>query len=254
MPRITLTAALLLLIASIASPRLAAQQPADDASPEPGTETIVVIRHAEKPTSEARGQLTCRGLNRALSLPSVLARFGHPAAIFAASPTAQTTEGSLNPWATRYSYVRPLATIEPYAILLDMPVNAQIAATNIQELQHEVLKPEYAHSVVIVAWEHLEARRFAEAMLTSFGQSDVVPHWNDSDYETIYVFRIKADGKGGRKLNFTVEQENLQGLPATCPTVAPPSPPKVVKPAAAPANPPAQPSASVQPAPAATPH
>ena len=34
-------------------------------------ETIVAIRHAEKP-STSLGQLTCKGLNRALALPKVL--------------------------------------------------------------------------------------------------------------------------------------------------------------------------------------
>ena len=34
-------------------------------------ETIVAIRHAEKPPASL-GQLTCKGLNRALALPKVL--------------------------------------------------------------------------------------------------------------------------------------------------------------------------------------
>lgn len=197
------------------------------------TETIVMIRHGEKPTPEARGQLNCRGLNRALALPTVLARFGKPDAIFAASPTAETTEGNPMPWATRYSYVRPLATIEPYAIVQGMPVNAQIAATNIQGLQRELLKPEFGHSTIVVAWEHLEARKFAESMLVTFGQTEIVPRWKDTDYETIYIFRIVTDGSGKRALKFTTEAENLKDLPATCPNEAPPSPPKEMKPAGA---------------------
>ena len=101
------------------------------------TETIVMVRHAEKPTPEALGQLNCRGLNRALALPSILAHFGKPAAIFAANPAIQTSEGNPLPWATKYSYVRPLATIEPYAISLGMPVNAQIAAADTKGLQKD---------------------------------------------------------------------------------------------------------------------
>ena len=41
-------------------------------------ETIVAIRHAEKPPTSL-GQLTCKGLNRALALPKVLIpRYGKP--------------------------------------------------------------------------------------------------------------------------------------------------------------------------------
>jgi hypothetical protein len=41
-------------------------------------ETIVLIRHGEKPDS-GLGQLTCKGLNRALALPALLiGRYGKP--------------------------------------------------------------------------------------------------------------------------------------------------------------------------------
>lgn len=201
----------------------------------PGVETIVMVRHGEKPASEARGQLDCRGLNRALALPSALSRFGKPDAIFAADPAKETSEG--NPFAGHYSYVRPLATIEPYAISLGMPVNAQIGATDIRGLQHELLKPEFSNSVIVVAWEHIEARRFAEEMLKLFGQSDVVPHWLNSDYETIYIFRITTAADRKRSLNFSVEHEDLSNsLSDKCPVINKP-PPKETPPAIVPQPP-----------------
>src|SRR5580658_912983 len=75
-------------------------------------ETIVAIRHAEKPPT-GLGQLTCRGLNRALKLPKVLVpRYGKPDRIYAPDPGTRIGQlGNLN-----YSYVRPLMTIEPTAI------------------------------------------------------------------------------------------------------------------------------------------
>lgn len=186
------------------------------------TETIVMIRHGEKPEPNPRGQLDCQGLNRALALPSVLARFGHPTAVFAPNPSVQTSEG--NPFGgARYSYVRPLATIEPYAIAQDMPVNTQIAADDIHGLQQELLKPEYANGLVVVAWEHIRAREFAEQMLKTFGQGELVPRWENTDYETIYIFRITTGPDGKRKLAFSVEHENLKDLPKTCPGIAPPA-------------------------------
>jgi hypothetical protein len=190
-----------------------------------GTETIVMIRHGEKPAPHARGQLNCQGLNRALALPAVLARYGHPAAIFAANPAVQTSEGNPFPGATRYSYVRPLATIEPYAVAEDMPVDVQIAAADIRGLQQAVLKPEFANALVVIAWEHNEARQFAETMLKAFGQGDIVPRWLDTDYETIYIFRISTGPDGKRTLVFTVEHENIRDLSKSCPGIPPPAPP-----------------------------
>jgi len=211
----------------------------------PGTETIVMIRHGEKPPAKARGQLDCQGLNRALALPSVLSRYGKPAAIFAANPSKETSEG--DPFGTHYSYVRPLATIEPYAISFGMPVNAQIAATDIKGLQKELLKPEFSNSLVVVAWEHLAARRFAEEMLKSFGQKDIVPRWLNSDYETIYIFRITTGPDKKRTLNFTVEHEDLgKDLSDRCPVINAPKP-KETPPAVVPPGQTAPPSPDTKP-------
>jgi hypothetical protein len=49
-------------------------------------ETIVAIRHAEKPATSL-GRPTCKGLNRALALPKVLIpRYGKPDRIYALDP------------------------------------------------------------------------------------------------------------------------------------------------------------------------
>jgi hypothetical protein len=82
-------------------------------------ETIVSIRHGEKPPG-GLGQLTCRGLNRALALPTVLlAKYGSPQFVFAPNPTQKVDGKGHN----EYFYVRPLATIEPTAIRCGLPVN-----------------------------------------------------------------------------------------------------------------------------------
>ena len=54
--------------------------------PQGKVETIVCIRHGEKPLL-GLGQLTPRGLNRGLALPEVLlTKFGKPSFIFAPDP------------------------------------------------------------------------------------------------------------------------------------------------------------------------
>lgn len=57
------------------------------AQPVDGTQTLVFLRHAEKP-GEGLGQLNCQGLNRALDLATLLPeRFGKADYVFAANPS-----------------------------------------------------------------------------------------------------------------------------------------------------------------------
>jgi hypothetical protein len=176
-------------------------------------ETIVAIRHGEKPPG-GLGQLTCKGLNRALALPKVLARFGRPDAIFAPDPAQVVSDrGKIE-----YSYVRPLITIEPTAIELGMPVNAQIGFLDIAKLQAAVTAPVYANAHLFIAWEHLKLNDFAKQMLTSYGDDPAaVPDWPNDDYDRIYIFTI-TQGAGKPKLAFKIEHEGLNGkLSDACP-------------------------------------
>jgi hypothetical protein len=179
-------------------------------------ETIVMIRHGEKPAA-GLGQLDCKGLNRALALPSLLiGRFGKPDSIYAPNPSVQVSDHS----ASGYSYVRPLATIEPTAIRLGMPVDAQIGYDRIDLLEKDLLQPAYAHSLVFVAWEHAKLRDFAVQMIKSYGTNPAqVPDWPGSDYETIYVFHITRSGQNGApQARLEIQQEGLtNSLSDTCP-------------------------------------
>lgn len=176
-------------------------------------ETIVAIRHGEKAPG-GLGQLSCRGLNRALALPSVLTqRFGKPDAIYAPSPSRRIFDGP-----HLYSYVRPLATIEPTAIALGMPVNARIGYSDIKALKKEVTAPEYKSALIFVTWEHALLNDFAQLMLRSYGKDpSAVPKWPDDDYDRIYIFKINRV-QGKTELTFEVDKEGLTGsLKDTCP-------------------------------------
>ncbi|MGE8384600.1 MAG: histidine phosphatase family protein, partial [Pseudomonas putida] len=97
------------------------------AQPVDGTQTLVFLRHAEKP-GEGLGQLNCQGLNRALDLATLLPeRFGNADYVFAANPSRQVEEGSKD---ESYSYIRPLMTITPSAIRLGLPVNIDYGAND----------------------------------------------------------------------------------------------------------------------------
>jgi hypothetical protein len=185
-------------------------------APQANGETIVMMRHGEK-SAGGFGQLTCRGLNRSLALPSLLVeRYGKPDFIYAPNPSVQVTDTDDH----AYSYVRPLATIEPTAIRLGMPVDTQIGYDRIDKLQQALLQPAYAHSLIFVAWEHIELYDFAKQMLQAYGINAArLTEWQDDDYETIYVLHITRSGKDGTpRATLEIQQEHLDNkLKDTCP-------------------------------------
>ena len=190
---------------AIASPLLAGSPDAAQ------VETIVGIRHGEKPAGNSLGQLNCRGLNRALALPKVLiAKYGRPNFIFAPDPAMTSSAPD--------SYVRPLMTIEPTAIRLTMPVDAQIGAHDIQRLQQVITGPAYEESLIFVAWEHGQLDKFARNLVQTYGGNpSIVPPWPSSDYDSIFVIRLTRRG-GRTSVFFRRDHENLDShLSDNCP-------------------------------------
>lgn len=169
-------------------------------------ETIVLIRHAEKP-KQGLGQLTCQGFNRALKITSVLThKFGTPDAIYAPNPSVLKNDKG-----TKYSYIRPLATIEPTAIRLGMPVNVQYNFLQHEEMTEELLQDKYKNATIFVAWEHHLAAQIAQDILTKVnGQSDKI-NWDNEDFDSIYVVQIK-EGKATLK----IDKQNLNGQETVC--------------------------------------
>lgn len=175
-------------------------------------ETIVMVRHAEKP-EQGLGQLNCQGLNRSMNLPPVLInRYGKADYIFAPNPSELKEDHG-----TEYSYVRPLATIEPTAIALNKPVNVQYGFKDIQGLEKELLSDKYENSTIFVAWEHHYIEDMAKDMITNAkGDASIVPQWDDKDFDSIYVLRIKHDAQGNLQMTFSHDQQNLKHLSPNC--------------------------------------
>ena len=170
-------------------------------------ETIVLIRHGEKPGNDL-GQLTFQGLNRALALPDVLiGKYGKADFIFAPGTQHDITHDG-----KKYSYIRPLITIEPTAIRLGLPVNARFAVDDLEELQKELLSPDYSNALVFVAWEHLKLDLLVKNMMKALGaEPGLVPEWPGKDYDSIYVLKIRTEGDK-RSITFQHDQEGLDGL------------------------------------------
>lgn len=176
------------------------------------TQTIILIRHGEKPLL-GRGQLTCRGLNRALALPGVLeAAFGRPNLIFAPDPAHEVFDPG-----GAFDYVRPLATVEPTAIAFALPVHAKFGYSDIAALEAELAQSRYWGSTVLIGWEHVWAARMARDLMAAHGgNAEEVPAWGAGDYDSIYVVRIDRTATGVTAA-FEHTREGLDGQSDQCP-------------------------------------
>ena len=192
----------------VASPVISAELPV--------TETIVLVRHGEKP-AEGLGQLNCQGLNRAVALPVVIGKlFGRPDAIFAPDP-AQPKED----YGRLYNYVRPLATIEPTAIAFGLPVDASIGVSDLDALQQKLESRVHRSALVVVAWEHAAIAKLARRLVADHGSDPtIVPDWNSDDFDSIYVVQL-TQSRAGTAVTFEQRHEGLDGEPTTCPGQAP---------------------------------
>ncbi len=184
--------------------------------PVDGTQTLVFLRHAEKP-GEGLGQLNCQGLNRAIDLATLLPqRFGKADYVFAANPTRHVEEGSED---QSYSYIRPLMTITPSAIRLGLPVNIDYAANDTDELAAELVSEKYRNATVYTAWSHgyLPALINAVAGKALGDQRVITEDWDGDDFDTLYVLTLTwHDGKASL-LSRNVRQ-GLNGGEHHCPT------------------------------------
>lgn len=179
------------------------------AAPSLAAETIILLRHGEKPAA-GLGQLSCKGLNRALALPKVLTEtFPTPTAIYAPNPADRKNDHGV-----AYDYVRPLATIEPTAIALGMPVDTTFGVSSLTSLRKRLMLRRYRDATILVAWEHKQIATLARDIIgRNGGDPRAVPPWPDDDFGSIYVVTID---RGAARLR--IEKQNLDALPTDCPT------------------------------------
>jgi hypothetical protein len=177
----------------------------------PTVETIVCVRHGEKPHG-GLGQLSCRGLNRALALPNVLlGKFGPPQFVFAPNPTQKVDSGG------QFYYVRPLVTIDPTAIRCGLPINTQFGYAEIDSLEAELERKPYHRATIFLAWEHGLLDTLAKNMLKRYGENpNKVPPWPSNDFDSIFVLKI-IRAAGREKITFSIDHENLNNLSDECP-------------------------------------
>ena len=178
-----------------------------------GIETIVMLRHGEKPEA-GLGQISCQGLNRALALPATIEKkFGKPDAIYAPDPSDQNKDDG-----KYYNYVRPLATIEPTAVKFGLPVDTSFGLTDIQGLREAIDQPENRSALIVVAWEHKQIQQLARDFMSAHGADPTtVPSWHGKDFDSLYVIRIDRS-KPSATVTFERMSEGLDGQAMTCPS------------------------------------
>ncbi|MGX1187294.1 hypothetical protein AB7M29_004973 [Pseudomonas sp. F-14 TE3623] len=186
------------------------------AQPADGTQTLVFLRHGEKPAG-GLGQLNCQGLNRAIDLATLLPeKFGKANYVFAANPTRNVEEGELD---NSYSYIRPLMTISPSAIKLGLPVNIEFSANDTSDLADELLHDKYHNSVIYTAWSHgylpeLINKVAGEAVGK---EQNITDDWESSDYDSLYVLTLTWHN-GKASLQSHSYKQGLDNGQESCPT------------------------------------
>jgi len=206
LPALLATSALFLALESSES----RAQPAD------GTQTLVFLRHAEKPAG-GLGQLNCQGLNRAIDLATLLPeKFGKANYVFAANPTRNVEEGELD---NSYSYIRPLMTISPSAIKLGLPVNINFSANDTSDLADELLHDKYHNSVIYTAWSHGYLPELINKVAgEAVGKKQkITDDWESSDYDSLYVLTLTWHN-GKASLQSHTYKQGLDNGQETCPT------------------------------------
>lgn len=169
------------------------------------TQTLVFFRHGEKPQNDS-GQLSCKGLNRALALPDMLiSEFGSPTALFASAPTHKLG-----------SSLRALQTLTPTAIKVSLPIHLDYHATETHALQKALLNNQDSDSVIFIAWEHHHLVEVVREIISEAGQNPAeVPDWSANDFDSVYLLHINRIN-GVRQVTFEHQYENLNQVSELC--------------------------------------
>jgi hypothetical protein len=186
------------------------------AQPVDGVQTLVFLRHAEKPAG-GLGQLNCQGLNRAIDLATLLPeKFGKADYVFAANPTRNVEEGELD---NSYSYIRPLMTISPSAIKLGLPVNIEYSANDTSDLADELLDDKYHNATIYTAWSHgYLPDLINEVAGEALGKRHTITDdWASSDFDSLYVLTLTWHN-GKASLTSQSYKQGLDNGRETCPT------------------------------------
>ena len=171
--------------------------------PGDGSDTIMIIRHGEKPAgsqkssgvdatgSQSPGSLSVRGWQRAGALVGLFdpaaadpirAGLSRPRSIYAAKPDGDAGQ-------------RPSQTVTPLADRLGLTVNTTYAKGNVQALVQDITA---VHGTVLVCWQHEEIPALAAALGPV--TTPVPTNWPDDRFDLVWAFTRVATGWSFRQV------------------------------------------------------
>ena len=167
---------------------------------------IFIIRHGEKSNNydslscDSAGvvgdNLSCMGLNRALSLANVLyQKIGVPNHVYVAKPHSGKSTGSS----------RMFQTITPFAVKYNLQLNTEFKETDTTQAAKSILGKK---NTVLVVWEHGNI----PGLVRRLGVKTTVPKWACGDFDSIWTVTII-----GKKVTLSMtEKEGITPSPV-CP-------------------------------------
>jgi hypothetical protein len=115
-------------------------------------------------------------------------QYGPPVVIFAQAPKNATDS------------VRPIETVTPLAIALNMTINTSFCRDQHKECAQEILmNPNYADKMVLCCFEHQTVVKLARNLGVP-----IVPMWPKHVYDWVWI--INFDSKGNASLQIVPQQ------------------------------------------------
>lgn len=151
---------------------------------------VVIIRHGEKPIPG--NNLSCKGLNRSLKLPSVLPEFGKFRQIFVPH---------LNSKNDTTLQARMFQTATPYAIKYDLNINSNYDKSDFKGVVNAITAES---GDILMVWEHQRIPALARA----FGASSAPKLWNGKDFDSVWILTFPNNNTKMAQLK--ISKENIQ--------------------------------------------
>lgn len=170
-----------LALALAALPAACAPNPA---APLTRPKTILLIRHAEKPTDDFDMHLSREGAKRAEALPSLFDNdrsdpFPVPDFLFAAAESKHSN--------------RSAETIAPLARALKQTVNVEFSNDQYGKLARELFaNPKYAGKTVLICWHHGTLPELAARL----SATDVPDKWKDPVFDRVWMVTFDEMNRG----------------------------------------------------------
>jgi len=142
-------------------------------------QTVVVIRHAEKPSDESNIHLSEKGYARAAKLPQFFLRFDSATAIRLIAQGQKRADSSL----------RPIETVMPASQQFQQPIQHQFVKGESRAMVEFIRSnPAFDDKTVVISWGHDELGAISAMLGANQGE------WSSKIFDRAWVFRFNADG------------------------------------------------------------